>query len=443
MSKNTGQSGGRQRRSMTRAQRDTLIQRWLMVGIIAIVAVSAVIFIVGLVIDVFITPNQVVAKVNDETITLQPFLDRVRFERLQLGTQLRFIGLQYGADQLSNPEGFFYQQYQQFIFPEMMADEVLKDMQSEILIHDKIEEEGIEISDEEVEEQVQQFFAYDPDPETATPTLEPSATATPRVTATPTPTQTLSPTPAETYTPSPTLEGTPTLTATITLTSTPTTTPNATERAENYQEQRTEYFNYADQVAAINEGIVRDAMRAQAEREALYEFLTDDLSRMQEQVWVRHIQLDTQTDADAALAALQAGELFADLARYKSTDTDSNGDAGDLGWNSRYSLEDTYGDTFAAAAFDAELNEIVGPIETEDGTFHILEVLRHEERELNDTDYERAKQRVFEDWLEQARDAAELEQYNDVWQSESINLNRPSTAQMLGDILQQQQQPIF
>ncbi|MFP3855346.1 MAG: peptidylprolyl isomerase, partial [Anaerolineales bacterium] len=65
-------------------------------------------------------------------------------------------------------------------------------------------------------------------------------------------------------------------------------------------------------------------------------------------------------------------------------------------------------EAFEQAAFEAEVGEIVGPVETSFG-FHIIEVLGHEERELSESAYQRALETALNDWLTEARREAEVE----------------------------------
>lgn len=88
---------------------------------------------------------------------------------------------------------------------------------------------------------------------------------------------------------------------------------------------------------------------------------------------VRHILVDTAEEADEVVTRLAAGEDFAELATEVSRDAASIATGGELDPAPRGS----YVPPFDAAVWDADLEETVGPVESEFG-FHVLEVLDEE-----------------------------------------------------------------
>jgi len=50
---------------------------------------------------------------------------------------------------------------------------------------------------------------------------------------------------------------------------------------------------------------------------------------------------------------------------------------------------------------------VVGPVETDFG-WHLIEVLGHETRSLDPDSYERELSRIFAEWMDQARQAADV-----------------------------------
>ena len=87
------------------------------------------------------------------------------------------------------------------------------------------------------------------------------------------------------------------------------------------------------------------------------------------QVRARHILVKEESQATELKAKLDAGADFAELAKANSADTGSATQGGDLGWFEK----DRMVEPFAEAAFAAEVNAIVGPVETRFG-FHIIQV---------------------------------------------------------------------
>lgn len=92
-----------------------------------------------------------------------------------------------------------------------------------------------------------------------------------------------------------------------------------------------------------------------------------------EQVCARHILLETEEDAQAVLGELENGADFAELAQERSTGP-SGPDGGDLGCFERERMVAP----FAEAAFDADLDTPVGPVETQFGQHVILVYDRQE-----------------------------------------------------------------
>lgn len=89
---------------------------------------------------------------------------------------------------------------------------------------------------------------------------------------------------------------------------------------------------------------------------------------------VRHILVETAQAAAEVLAALADGEDFAALAAARSQDPGSGALGGELGPAPR----GAYVPEFDAAAWEAAIGEVVGPVQTAFG-YHILEVTGTEE----------------------------------------------------------------
>jgi parvulin-like peptidyl-prolyl isomerase len=95
----------------------------------------------------------------------------------------------------------------------------------------------------------------------------------------------------------------------------------------------------------------------------------DDDPKAWTEVCAAHFLVATEAEATAAMARVEAGEAFADVASELSLDTGSGANGGDLGCASPagYVVE------FADATMTAPIDEMVGPIETQFG-FHVIVV---------------------------------------------------------------------
>jgi foldase protein PrsA len=124
-------------------------------------------------------------------------------------------------------------------------------------------------------------------------------------------------------------------------------------------------------------------------------------------VCVSHLLVETTEEAEAAKARIEGGEDFATVASEVSTDTASAVDGGDLGCTTAGS----YVDEFAAAAMDAPIDELTGPVETQFG-FHLLVVTSREEATTDDVRASLKDQAVLDAtdaWFLAAMEAADVQ----------------------------------
>jgi peptidyl-prolyl cis-trans isomerase C len=87
----------------------------------------------------------------------------------------------------------------------------------------------------------------------------------------------------------------------------------------------------------------------------------------QTEIHARHILVDTEADAQAALKRIKAGEDFAKVA--KDVSKDGGADGGDLGWFTRNRMVPE----FADVAFKLNEGEVSDPVKTQFG-WHIIKV---------------------------------------------------------------------
>ncbi|HUP01853.1 MAG TPA: peptidylprolyl isomerase [Gemmatimonadota bacterium] len=109
-----------------------------------------------------------------------------------------------------------------------------------------------------------------------------------------------------------------------------------------------------------------------------------------------------RAEAERVLAEIRAGGDFAMLAREHSDDPTGREAGGDLGWFGRGRMVPA----FEAAAFDAPLGEVVGPVETPFG-FHLLQATDRRTDEVRARHILFAFERTPED-LQRAREEADM-----------------------------------
>ncbi|MGZ9225340.1 MAG: peptidylprolyl isomerase [Anaerolineales bacterium] len=371
-----------------------------------------------------------VAEVNNVTITTGQWQERVQLQRvnlLNLYQTYQFYQQNFGMDTS--------QQLQQIQFtlqsPEILGQEVLDQMVDEILIRQEAEKRGISVSAEEVEEAIQAAYNFFPDG-TPTPTITPTEFTLPTLSAqqltiypsTATPTEVLTSTPAPTGTPDNSVI--PTATST-TAPPTPTfvpMSPTATATPFTLEGFNTQFAESLDNFksSGVSEATIRASYENQLLRDKLLEVIAADTPRAEEQVWARHILVADEGKAATVMALLNNGSDFGELAKEFSTDTGSGARGGDLGWFGKGAMVAE----FEGAAFSLEIGEISEPIKSEFG-YHIIQVLGHEQRQLDATQYEEIRQTAFTEWLAKAREGADIT-ILDIWK-ERVPTAPPSLSQ--------------
>jgi parvulin-like peptidyl-prolyl isomerase len=230
-------------------------------------------------------------------------------------------------------------------------------------------------------------------PSTSTPTEAPTSTVTPTATLD------LSATPAASSTPA---LDTPTP---VPQAPTATATPYTAEGFKKDYDDTIKNFKAEN----ISEKTIRSVYEAQLLRQKLSDEITKDTPRTEEQVWARHILLQTETEAEAAYKLLTSGVDFATVAKRYSKDTGSGANGGDLGWFGKGAMVAE----FETAAFSQKVGEIGKPVKSQFG-YHIIQVLGHEDRPLSAAQYEQKRATEFTTWVTDTRAKADVKTF-DIW----------------------------
>ena len=458
------------KKHLAREQREAKQTRWLIIGTIIVGVVILGLVIYGSIRQFIVRPNITVAQVGETEINVREFETRVKYTRVQMLNQ----AYQYFT---------YYQQFGQFgqsfletaqqivtemLDPTALGRDVLDGMVDNIIIREEAAARGITASDEEINEAIQAAFGFFPNgtptPTTtatiqSTPTYSETMlslvtlTSTPTETGTPTETPEVTPTPSEDKsgeddealeatdvvseetgepeaaqqesTPTPELSPTITLTPTITSTPTPYTTEVFGENLKDFEDVYGDYnFDLTD---------LRNIFEAQILREKLLELITEDLEPVKEEIWARHILVETEEEALDILNELEEGGDFALLAAKHSTDESNKDSGGDLGWFDRERMVQEFSDV----AFDLEIGEISDPVETQFG-YHIIQVLGKRESQVLPNEFQAEKQDAFDSWLTEQRNQRDDVVIYDIW--EEYVPSDPQVPQELLSALYQPQQ---
>ncbi len=338
------------RKHRARAERERIIRRWILVGVIGTILLVVGLIAYGIVEVEIIKPRQPVAMVDDQGIS-----------RRDLHTRLR-LSLSPGLDSIS------------------VGYQILNEMIDDLIIRMEANALGITVSEAEIQQEMEHRFGFYPQ---GTPTSIPTSTPDPTVLAEPTTTPTTGPSP------------------TVGPSSTP--RPSATPfTREAYEERRDEFFDsLADLYDASEEDYIA-YLEAQIYRERMIETFEDDVERVQEQVRLRHIRVTDRETVDEIITRLDSGENWDDLAAELSEDTLTKDSGGDLGWLTWDNVTDRFGEE-AVNIFQTPINELLDPIQTSLG-WDLIQVLDRGERSLDEETFQQAVGNKFNDWLTSQRD---------------------------------------
>ena len=410
------------KKHLARQERERRQNRYILITSITVIVIVVGLIGYGIAQQYIIQPRQPVAKVLDQVITTKQFQTFARYERLQYiqqYQQYQQFAQMFGGDQSSQA---YIQQYLDQISaalePTVVGQNALKFLIENQFIQKEADKRGITVSDDELNVTLQKYFNY-----------YPSGTPTPTETSIPIPTSTLNPTqyalvtstpttpPTATITPTPvitiTATATPTPTTVITPTTpTPTSTPLPTATPytlEGYQKSFQTYITDINSFAGLSESDFRWITRMQLLRQKVFDVITADVAREQDQVWARHIVVSDQTKAQSIYDRLTKGENFETVATEVYSGTVPSSPV-DLGWFGLGTLPSTNAEDIV---FKLQISQISEPIQTTNG-WEIYQVLGHEIRPLTDTQYQQLKDTEFTKWLD-AQNTPDNVQTFDIW----------------------------
>jgi len=370
--KSRDKSSAPTRKQLSKRARDERLRKQLYIAAIVFVAAIVLVLAIGLYTELVVKPARPVARVAGVPIRTDAYEKRLAYRRFSLESSLSQLQAQVAMLGSSSGNEFlvqYYQQQLQYLNSELdnAPQQVLSEMIDEELIRQEAERLGLTVSDAEVQREIELQFGFDRNPPTPTPTP---------------------------------------ITATLPITVTPTPTTAPMTEAE-FLESFNDYVATIKKSANFGEQDLRDLFRASLLAQKLQEYLGDQLPTTALQVHARHILLQSQEDAEAALARLKAGEDFAKVAEELSTDESTKTNGGDLGWFPQGQMDAD----FEKVAFNTPVGQISDIFQTSYG-YHIIKVEeRDENRPLDTYVLEQMKGEALSNWLEEKRATTVIEQY--------------------------------
>jgi parvulin-like peptidyl-prolyl isomerase len=392
------------RKHLARAQRERLVSRILLIGVgLALTAAVAVIGY-GIVEQEILLPRRPAATVNGDEISRDELGARTALAQADLLQQRRSAEqmLSFFVDSPEAQQSLQQQISQidaQLNDPNYMAAQTLQSLIRARLIRREAERRGVTVTEDDIQRAIQEafgFYAGGTPTAAPTPTIDAALVAQSTSTATPAGTPTVVATPSS--------AASPTALAAATVGPSPTPRPTATAYTrEGFDGEWQQYLDDFQSSLGVGESYVRDRFAENLYRDRLRETFRGIVPREEDQVWAKHILVPDQGLAQALLSRLRQGEAWDALAAASSLDTTNKDRGGDLGWFSRGAMVDA----FEAAAFEGEVDEIVGPVQTSFG-WHLILIVDHAQRKLDAAAYEAALDQALGSWLTSALEQAEL-----------------------------------
>ncbi len=413
------------KKHLARQERERRQNRYILFASIAVIVIVVGLIGYGVIQQNIIVPQQPVAKVGDKTITTKQFQTYARYERVQWVQQYQYyqqLQSLFGSDQSSL--SYIQQLMSQIdlqLQPSTLGQATIDYLLANAIIQGEADKRGITVSTDEVDKYLQDYMGYYPNgtPTTAatsatvpTSTLNPTQIALIPPTSTPIPTSTQTPTPVITVTqevasPTPTTIITPTATVPgPTGTPLPTSTPYTTQEFDKNVQQ---YLTSIKSGAGLSEADLRWVFTMQLLRTKVFDAITADISRQQDQVWARHIVVTDQTQAQSIYDRVATNhEDFVTVATEVYSGTSNTTD---LGWFGKGTL-DSNAETIV---WGMQIGAISEPISTTAG-WEIYQVLGHEVKTLTDAELDTLKQTDFQKWISDQK-TAENAQTFDIWKT--------------------------
>lgn len=366
-------------------------------------------------------PGEAVATVYAQPVTLRTLTDTLSDEMRRLQAQAGT-----GLREETRPEAAGSQIQRLIGAQETLPEDVLEAEVEKALIRHEAQRRGIAASGEEIDGKINEFLSIQRDILNQ-PTSTPTATPTPRPTRTPTPEGFVpSPTPTRTPTPTATPEGQPTATPTLSPTPTPSPTPDpeASPTPTNTpRPTRTPVFTatlpptlepsefdraYRDLAGALrSEGSYRRSIEDQILRKKVRDAIGAAAPAAGPRARVFRLATSTADEGKVALISLQGGfSTFEELVDQVMERPAQGRESGDLGW-------------VAIGAETREFDDVVFRLDTpgDEWTepfpagnhFEVVKILERQDfGPYDEKNREKIKDRLFKEWLDQARVSPEV-----------------------------------
>ncbi len=358
------------RKQLSRREKETRLNQRLIIGTAAVLALVVIVLGWGVVDQFVLRPRRPVVVVAGEKVHLDQYQKLVRYRRWDYRNYINYLESQRMQAAAGGEDSAFLVQYleQQIQQLQMqmanIPSQVVEERIDDLIVRHEAGQRGLAVTDEEVQERIEEQFGYLRNPPTPADADEAGAEAVD--------------TPPMTY--------------------------------EQYVELSQGWFTAMSEASGFTQQDFEQLIEGALLREKLEEQLKADVPTTSEQVHARHILVETQQEAEEVLARLNAGEPFEALAIEMSLDDSNKDEGGDLGWFPRgYMVPE-----FEEATFALEPGEISDVVETMFG-YHIIKVEdRDPNRVMDEYALEQAQYEAIESWFSAQREVLPIERHWDM-----------------------------
>jgi parvulin-like peptidyl-prolyl isomerase len=329
----------------------------------ALIAVVVLILAVGIVREIILKPSSPVATVNGEKIRADDYQDLVTYNRYNYYNNIS--SLENGLEQLrASPEenefliSFYEQQLTQLqtaltLAPQSALDELI----DAELVRQKAEQEGIEVTDQEVDQAIDDDFRSALSQQAQEP-----------------------------------ITGTEELPTAVPVT----------------QEQVDDLYNNVLSAMQLSDSAFRSIVRRSLLIGKVQDLLASEVPTTGLVADVQLIQTETEEDALAAKERIEDGEDFAIVAQEVSTDTLTVEDGGAVGIVTTGQLSTRYGADLDAYVFSLDVGEL-GLVES-NGMFYVVKVVERDENgPLPEDILSQRQNSALAEWLAERKESPDVE----------------------------------
>jgi hypothetical protein len=381
------------RRQKAHLRKEQMQTRWLLAGFGGVLVLIIAVIVFGALYTFIFRQSEALGTVYGETVTIGQYQREFRYE---VWTALDPYQIQIDAAKAAGQKDLAASYYSQAtslwtvfntsaVFHQMVSDS----LSDAIVAKHEAALNGIAVSDEEVEAEIQKNFYYAPATvrtaaslRTATPTLAATETSTPGG-----------------PTAMPTLTASPTLLATIGMGATPVPTLVPTEQTEEmYRTNYAQFLARLKEKTGMSETDYRERIRTGLLIDKVRAAVIETMPKVQTHLHIQEIVADSIDAAVSTKARLDRGDDWVTVARETSVVGANKDLAGDMGWMPISTFDSTVQSYLATL----KLNEVSVPIQqtASDGStvWCIYRFIEKIDREVSGADIGPAQNGFYAAW---------------------------------------------